>query len=558
MPLKKRWVFYTVTLAVLALIGTRHYILLRYDMGLLRYLELRQPYTEQEHAVLAQYGDLIYGGNINEPPLGQYYAENGQYLGLVVDHISALSIELGSDIIAQPMVWEQALEALARGETNLCDMIPSPERAEVYAFTDPIYTLEGGVITRKEDEARVRANTWGDLRVAVARADYILTHALERVQMDQIYFTNDIAESLALLEQGEVDAVVGDTPVLRYYLNALAYRDRYVLSVQSLYSDGCVIAVPKAHQDLIPVLNKAILHLKQSGTIEKINNKWLENEPLLAKQRARIIQLVLLYLMLGALFLLLMTALWNRHLMRIVADKTEEIRAKEAALTHENKMAAIGQLSSGIAHELRNPLGIIRNASFLLKDGWNEEELREMALTSINSSIERASAIIDHLLRFARYDADGTEHILLAPLVSEVLSFFRTEQSNHHIALEQEIPSDLALTTNPSSLRHILLNLIQNAADAIPEEGTILIRAESIANTTILEVSDDGAGISPAHLARIFEPFYTTKEVGKGTGLGLYIVYTETQKLGGTIAVHSASGKTVFTLTLPDQKEVRS
>lgn len=216
-------------------------------------------------------------------------------------------------------------------------------------------------------------------------------------------------------------------------------------------------------------------------------------------------------------------------------------------------MSAIGQLAAGIAHELRNPLGVIRNASFLLGESWEDSDVRDMSLSSIDTAIERSSNIIDNLLNFSRKNSSLVEKIHLHSHVAEVCRFYKPALQDQKIQLRNEIDRSIYIEIDQTALRHILFNLIQNAIDAIGQDGTIRIYATAHAAEAhlILHVEDDGQGIEKAQIEKIFEPFYTTKDIGKGTGLGLYIVYTETEKLKGEISAKSEKGKTTFSLKLP-------
>lgn len=671
--MKKNWYTYFFMLILVSVLVLNQFFLFNYNVDIVEYFTYSQGFTEDDINTLKKYSPLIYGGNINDPPLGMYYEENGQYLGLVVDHISALSIQLGEDIIAKPMVWEEAMEALKKGETDMCDMIPSKERGQYYEFTDPIYNLSGAVVVKKGNEDIVKGENWENVRVGIQKSDYAMEHIRNKVDPKNIFYAKDMREAINLLENGKVDAVVGDGPVIRYYMKEIKYRGSYQVIDKNMYSDSCVIGVPKSQKDLVPVLNKAIFMLKKNGTMNKINNKWLSLPDENLKQNTEKLKFITLIGFLIAFITAYTVYMWNRSLKNLVNIKTNElestkkeleitfngikeyivildgegvvknlnkaylknismklsevidrpykdleiindfekkydgiveklldssilnekdtfenlyelkssgriysvkiyplehksytigriaimieditsIRMNQEKLTQENKMSAIGQLAAGVAHELRNPLGIIRNSTFLLNEGWDDEELRTMAIDSIDNSIERSSKIINNLLNFSRKNIDSYEKINLRELIGEICVFFKSNTVGNSKRIIINVAKELNINTNSTSLRHILMNLIQNAIDAIEKKGQIIISSYVEGEDMILKVEDDGSGIGENEISKIFEPFYTTKEIGKGTGLGLYIVYTEVSKLRGEITAESNMGKTIFTLRLP-------
>ena len=144
-------------------------------------------------------------------------------------------------------------------------------------------------------------------------------------------------------------------------------------------------------------------------------------------------------------------------------------KINQEKLTQENKMSAVGQLAAGVAHELRNPLGIIRNSTFLLNEDWNDMQMREMAIESIDSSIERAGKIIDNLLNFSRINQSIDEDIALREMVNQVTGLYGANTKKQKISIGVDIAESICIRTNRTSLSHILINLIQNAVDAIKE-----------------------------------------------------------------------------------------
>ena len=305
--------------------GINHFFILEYNVNIIEYIKYSRDFTQSERAILSKYSPLIYGGNINDPPMGAYYEESGQYLGLAVDHMSAISIQLGENIISRPMVWESAIEALKKGETDICDMIPSQERGKYFAFTDPIYRIRGVAVARKEYEDILKSEDWKQLKVAVQKSDYSAEFIADRVDEKNLVYAKDLKEAIHLLESGKVQAVAGDEPVIRYFMKELRYMDDYHILAKPIYDENCVLGVPIENADIVPVLNKAIFSLRRNGTIDKINEKWMPYVETGSDRNTEKLRLVFLMASLIGLLSAYTAYMWNRSLKNLVDIRTGEL-----------------------------------------------------------------------------------------------------------------------------------------------------------------------------------------------------------------------------------------
>lgn len=231
-------------------------------------------------------------------------------------------------------------------------------------------------------------------------------------------------------------------------------------------------------------------------------------------------------------------------------------------MEYQNKMAALGRLSAGVAHEINNPVAIITEKAGLLKDLLLMSEsppTKERILDLVDSvlrSAERCGGITHRLLGFAKHMEVRSETIQMDALLKEVLGFLETEAAYRDIRVEFDFPDHLPpVTSDRGQLQQVFLNILNNAFGAVDDGGHIRIgMAEAEADAVSVWIEDDGVGIPDEHLAHIFDPFFSTKK-GAGTGLGLSITYGIVQKLGGRISVQSKVGVgTRFTVTLPRGK----
>ena len=281
----------------------------------------------------------------------------------------------------------------------------------------------------------------------------------------------------------------------------------------------------------------------------------------------------LVFLHVSALSILIVSVLITRHMITIVKRRDTEADRLNDQLMQAGKLASIGELSAGVAHEINNPLAIILTERQLLLDaakhlpmsGPEFKEQFDDSLSQVDIQIQRCKRITQNLLRFSRRTESLIETVDLNAFLREVVDLMDREARSSGIKFFTELdPALPPLLSDPSQLQQVFLNLITNAIDAHAGKpyGSVRLttRADSERRQVKVHVADTGSGISPAHQSRIFDPFFTTKTVGKGTGLGLSIVYSIVKRLGGTISVQSEPGTgTEFTIVLPytPPKELR-
>jgi two-component system NtrC family sensor kinase len=281
----------------------------------------------------------------------------------------------------------------------------------------------------------------------------------------------------------------------------------------------------------------------------------------------------LIFLHVSALSILIVSVLITRHMITIIKRRDTEADRLNDQLMQAGKLASIGELSAGVAHEINNPLAIILTERQLLLDaakhlpmsGPEFKEQFDDSLSQVDIQIQRCKRITQNLLRFSRRTESLIETVDLNAFLREVVDLMDREARSGGIKFFTELdPSLPPLLSDPSQLQQVFLNLITNAIDAHAGKpyGSVRLttRADGERRQVNVHVADTGSGISPAHMNRIFDPFFTTKAVGKGTGLGLSIVYSIVRRLGGTISVQSEPGTgTEFTIVLPytPPKELR-
>jgi two-component system NtrC family sensor kinase len=280
--------------------------------------------------------------------------------------------------------------------------------------------------------------------------------------------------------------------------------------------------------------------------------------------KVRLFYIILLSTIFALLVIMRITDLFVGRI-READEKRESMLAE---IEHTSKLASIGRLAAGVAHEINNPLAIISAKTGLVMDLLELSEdfkYKEKIASEINGTsdaVERCKVITHRLLGFARRMDVTLEPININNLMQEVLSFLDKEALYRGINFDLNLRDSLpVIESDRGQLQQIFLNLINNAIDAIDKDGRITISTKKRDQNSIqVDVIDNGKGIPPDIMRHIFEPFFTTKDHGekKGTGLGLFITYGLVKKLGGLISVQSSGGAgTTFTVILPIKTKLR-
>jgi len=283
-------------------------------------------------------------------------------------------------------------------------------------------------------------------------------------------------------------------------------------------------------------------------------------------KRMRIFAFVIF--LVGGAVIVSMAFYTSRRMVRRIRRADQDKEGMNQQIIETGKMASIGELAAGIAHEINNPVAIMVEEAGWIGDLLEEEEFAESgnldefkrALTQINTQGRRCKEITHKLLSFARKTDSTVKDVQINDIVTEIVSLSSQMAKYNKVSIETALQKTLPyITTSPSEMQQVLLNLINNALDAMEKTGGVIKVSTKISEIEpghiVIVVEDNGPGIPEANLSRIFDPFFTTKPVGKGTGLGLSICYGIINKMGGKIDVQSTVGKgTRFRIWIPFQK----
>ena len=523
--------------------------------------------NQPSYAVEGRANDVIrVAGDINYPPY-EFLDQNGVYRGFNVDMLNAVFLELEMDYELIPMKWEEAQQALRRGEVDMIQgMIRTPEREGYYLFADPLVTNAQAIFVRKDNQF---ISALGDLkgRVVTFQLGDVAEEILDwEPGVDALGFA-DQERALADVLNGHADAFVGNRLTAIYYLQKMRRLEDMKIVGEPMSVTDYGMAVNSDHPELLEMLNGAIKRVKADGTYDRIYKKWFGEQLVdygITLDQAKRIFYVLLGIMSLSIFAALVVRQWNAKLTKEVLLQTEKIRTQEAAIRQYDKMQTVGNLAAGIAHELRNPLTSIKTLSELVPLKRDNDRFIEEFKEIVPSEIARMDQLITDLLDYARPKVPEPREIDLVSLVENLERLVRPRSEGGNVTIGHHLEA-LWVYADPNQLKQILLNLILNSLDAIAGmgEGVGSVRQGRIEITSTLAgergvvelvVADNGPGMTGDEAVRAFEPFVTSKR--GGYGLGLPMVEQLIRENNGTISVDSSPGAgTRIVMELPAFEE---
>lgn len=245
-------------------------------------------------------------------------------------------------------------------------------------------------------------------------------------------------------------------------------------------------------------------------------------------------------------------AIENARLYEAEKKATEQLRSTQEQLVHSERLAALGEMSAKIAHEVNNPLGIIKNYNLLVRRAVADNVEARGYAEIVGQEIDRIARIVKELLEFHRPRGISFQKFQVTNVVEDILRLMERKMDKQQIRLVRKFAPGLPLVEgSPENLKQVFINLIINAIDAMPAGGTLAVETSTVGDQVVLSFCDTGPGIEESVVGKIFDPFFTTKEPGKGTGLGLSVCYGIIKKHGGKIDYRNIDTGGCFQIKLP-------
>lgn len=550
-------------------------------------------------SVAAAAADVIMVGGDRDYPPYEFLDKKGQPAGFNVELTRAIAEVMGMKVEFRLGGWSEMRSALKSGKVDVLEgMSFSEERSQEVDFSLPHAIVNHAVFARHDSPDINSLEELAGHSVAVHRGGIMHDMLVRRHFKGDLRLTSTPADALRLLASGQTDyAIVAIVPGM-YLIRELKLTNLFP-AVRNVATHRYGYAVKKGNVELLSRFNEGLAILRKTGQYDALYNRWLGVlEPEQVNWRTIIkygaVVVVPLVILLGGF------ALWSRTLHRQVALRTadltreiaerkhaeEELRRNQQQLVQADKLAALGVLVSGVAHEINNPTGLILLDVPILKrahgdtqrilDEYEAErgdftisglpygEMRKeipRILDEMQEGAKRIKRIVNDLKDFARRDdLAAKERVDLNEVVRTALRLVdptvRKATTRLQVDFEETLPP---VWGNGQRIEQVVVNLVLNACQALAdtEKGIFIsTRYNHSTGHIILAVRDEGVGIAPENLSRLTDPFFTTKRENGGTGLGLSVSDGIIKEHGGSIAFESTPGcGTTVTLVVPATHE---
>ncbi len=534
--------------------------------------------TDKEREWLQNHPGLRIAPDYSFAPIE--FIENGKFRGIASDYVREIEKRLNYKFkIVHIEKWSDNVNAAVNREIDIWSAVaPTPLKREYMLFTDSYLDILSVIIVSKGDDRKYDLNRMGNKVISVV--DGYFTHDYLRNNFPDVRLNlvENASIGLRSVVFKDVDAMFIDVATAAWLIENEGFTTLKVAA--EIDTNYHLSFASRSDMPMLnAILNRALNSIPQDVS-DDIYQRWVSY----SMQRYQSVKKLLvifgfIFVLMGIIFLFII--LWNRSLRRMVALRMQQISEKEAQLIQVQKMEMVGTLAGGLAHDFNNILAGITGTVSLIrlrleKEGTIQPDQLEKYLLLLEKSGDRAGRLVHQLLTISRKEKPSKNIINLNDIVSSVVSIFQStldESVVLDVIYSEKVPLVYA---DAGQIEQILLNFCVNASHSMTvmrdsEDdwgGTITISVKGVSSVKklsgfqnsdtksmhwVVSVKDSGVGMDTETLSKIFTPFFTTKDSGNGTGLGLSMVFSIARQHNGFIEVESAPGKgSVFQLILPE------
>ena len=554
--------------------------------------------SQTEKAWLTQHPELVLAPAEDFAPY-EFFDDKGRYRGMAADYIALLEKRLGIHFRVTRLNNEAArTQALTSGRIDIVTAVTTDSLlADEAQLARPHITIPG-VIVAKSDYRNLPALR--NLRVAQV-IDAPLRINADAISDNMVLIpVQDVTTALELISEGQIDALVTDMATASYYIHREGMTDIRIVGKTGT-NLSLAVAVRRHRPQLLAIMEKALNSITREEQ-QRISRQWihLKESSLLSSRSFRAAMMTAAAVILLGLVSILV---WNRTLKQQVAQRTQslnlELRLRHEAeqelqnthadlikshqklkqaqmqLIHAAKMESVGRLAAGVAHEVKNPLAVMHlGLDYVGGEVCNKPVLNEV-LADMGKAVKRADKVINGLLDFSRESRLSRKNACINDIIENSLHLVRHELVQRNIEVIRQLDPELpGISCDENRMQQVFVNLLMNAIQAMKNGGTITastyrtvvraqrdtqvvsgIRFEAGQPVIVAEISDTGPGVPPDALEKMFDPFYTTKPVGEGTGLGLSVTRNLVDLHQGAIEVKNRVPQGLSVMIMFENKE---
>jgi signal transduction histidine kinase len=480
----------------------------------------------------------------NAFPPYEYVSSHGILKGFNVDIIQAVALQVGWDLEFVPLPWPQALEALEKGKVDAIQgMKYTPERDEHYDFSVSYLQSSQAIFVHRDRQNIHELADLSDCSVAVQEGS-IGAELVKNVPKIKLLQVPSQGDALQLLLENRVEAVVSNHLTGLYNLQVMG-RAKDVKTVGELLdrTDYALAVVQGENRTIIEEFNTGLAAIRKNGTYEKIYHKWFG---VLVPDYSTKLRQALYVAGTTSTVLILIIAVVVRINQRLRA----QIQRQAELLARRERLESVGEVAASLAHEIRNPLTAIKTFVELMPEKLDNPLFRTKLLEIVPEEVSRLDLLLTSVLDYARPRLPVRQDFVLLELVQEVEDLLEQQAVKKDLVLTTVVPPALMVSADREQIRQILFNIMLNAIQVLPPEGSINLQAKAGENLVDISCQDSGPGVNQEDLTRIFDPFFTRRK--KGTGLGLFLSYRLAQENRGELVAESPPGEGLkITLYLP-------
>jgi len=477
-----------------------------------------------------------------------FISDTGKLEGFSLDLIKLISVNSKRPIEIISASYDEYMAKLKNGKIDGVVGIPAcPMLNKIALCSDAVVKLDYAIFVNATDHQIYSIDSL-EGTIAGIQKNCPLTDELKKHKNITLVTGDNILVVLEKLKNRQVKAIIANKNAVLYYIQKNRIQDLQILSTTIKHDCGYSIAVRKDAPEILNMINKQVGILRDNGTLEQLEKKWL-GEKIIQPIPWKLVILLTSGITLVMFFLT--GILWVISLNETVNIKTKQIQIMSEDMIIKDKLAVLGKLAGQIAHELRTPLSIMHNSLYLLrKEGTQKKELFNKRLDLLENKVKLTSTILESILSYSRVKAQAAKNVIVSECINEVIKDLVVPKN---IKLKKRIEDKfLTVFIDFHQLYSVIRNLLLNAIQAMDEEGTITIEEFYTKNDSMvnIKVTDTGGGIAKEIQDKIFSLFYTTKATGTGLGLSISKSIVATNK--GKITLEKSNNKgTSFVIKLP-------